>query len=208
MSGRSGWAFLLCATLSLIFAATALAGGVQSTDPDACQVLRHSDVAPYLGAKVQSHPTKFDLPELPEADQDMNHFLDVSRTQCTWAAPTKSTSPKDLEFVTLNVYERNPDYSGGGKPWTVDQGIIELVALGSAKGFINVDNGWLAKHYKNPRLDTESLFVVTDRKTHGKRRAYLGYELSQDLWIVLGAQTSKQSAIDFLIGATKHIVAG
>lgn len=193
--------------------ATALATEFQTTEPDACALLRHSDVAPALGAGVQSHAQKFPLPELSEADQDINHFLTVSRTQCTWVdQPGKKVAVQRIEALIVNVLDRNENYSGGGKPWDASREGLILIAIGGkpggSSGYRLVSNDDLAKKLHKPQLAGDDVFIVVDRRTNGAKKAILGYRFEDGLWAYFGAITFKRNALNVVLAATKHVVAG
>lgn len=215
----NGWralsrsSLLVWLTLFAGMSTVALAADVQTTDPDACSVLRRSDVAPALGAGVQSHPQKFALPALPKDDQELNHFLKVSRTMCTWAdLPGKSVEPGQIEALIVNVLDRNEAYSGGGKPWDASREALILTALGGkpvgSTGYRLVANNALAKKLKKPQLAGDDVFILVDRRTDGARKAILGYRFDDGLWAYFGATTFKRDALNVLIAATRRVVAG
>lgn len=210
MQGRPRWLriALVCCLVSFAVSGTARAEEFQTTKPDACAVLRHSDLAPTLGSHVHSHTNKFPLPELSETDQDINHFLTVSRTQCTWADASKQAQIGQIELVTVNVLDRNENYSGGGEPWSTEKPAIILVAIGTTKVYSLKDNDFLAEKLHQPQLAGDDVFIAVDRKTGGRRRAILGYRFNDGLWAYFGAITYKQSALNVLIRATRRVVAG
>lgn len=193
--------------LSILVAAAAgatglaLAGGYQSTNPDACAVLRPARVKPVLGAGAISHREPVPLPELPRSNQNINDYLDVFRTSCTWADLRKGT------FVNTQVYERNDAYTGK-KPWSPADERAILAVLGSKGYYILFDNDRIAKQRRAPWLAGEDVMLVGDRATHGRRHVILGTDPTENLWIVISVIGGKRSAIDVATAVTRQLLGG
>jgi hypothetical protein len=161
-----------------------------------------------LGAGVTSHPDRFPLPERPPSDPDLNHYLDVSHTSCTWARPA-SFLQSGVEAVNIQVYQRNDEYSGGGEPWSTNDrvGLYGKLCVSSA---INcVDPKWVARKFRFPAPATGTLlFVLIDDKTDGKRHVWVGYELDDGLWLDIAVTATKRSALSIAGPLIRRIVGG
>ncbi|MFN0156271.1 MAG: hypothetical protein ACKVUT_17995 [Gaiella sp.] len=188
----------LCAC---VLAGAALAGGDQRTNPDACAVLKPSRVKSVLGPAAISHRQPFALPELPEADRNINHFLDVSRTGCTWVDPRRGTA------VNVQVYERNADFTGK-KPWTPATQRNILALLGSKGYYALVDNDKQARKRAAPWLAGEDVMLVWDRATRGRLKAIVATDPTDELWIAISVVGGGRSAIDVATAVTKHLLGG
>ncbi len=184
-----------------VLVGAALAGGDQRTNPDACAVLSPSRVKSVLGPAAISHRQSFALPELPKADPDINHFLDVSRTGCTWADPRKGT------FLNVQVYERNSEFTGK-KPWTPATQRNILAVIGSQGYYALVDNERQAKQRGAPWLAGEEVMLVWDRATRGRRKAIIATDPTDELWIAISVIGGGRSAIDVATTVTKHLLGG
>jgi hypothetical protein len=202
---RPRYLALLAAGFLLTGGAAALADGYQETNPTACAVVSGSRARAVLGPRVQMHPERFELPKLPAADPNLNHFLDVSHTGCALLDPTTLGSGRPVA-VRIDVYERNPEYSGGGKPWTPDYEALLLAQLGSKGYYLLTDNDVLAKKRKQPWLAGEDIMLLVDRKTHGRRTVILGFNFDEDTWIAFSVQGGPRSALDVVSLITRAIL--
>ena len=181
-------------------AAVALADGYQETSPTACAVVSGSRARAVLGAHVRMHPERFELPKLPAADPDLNHFLKVSHTGCTIADPTTFASGKRV-VVHVEVDERNPEYSGGGKAWTPEHEALVLAQLGSKGYYLLTDNDVMAKKRKQPWLAGEDIMLLVDRKSHGRV-----FDFDDDTWVAFSVQGGPRSALDVASLITRGVL--
>jgi hypothetical protein len=196
---------VLATGLLLTGGAAALADDAQVTSPTACAVVSGSRARAVLGPHVQMHPERFELPKLPAADPNLNHFLDVSHTGCAIVDPATFTSGRPVA-VRVDVYERNPEYSGGGKPWTPLYERLLLAKLGSKGYYLLTDNDALARKRKQPWLGSEDVMLLVDRKTHGQRKVILGFDFDEDTWIVISVLGGPRSALDVVSLITRGVL--
>lgn len=198
---------LLLVVAALFATGTALADDVQTTEPDACAVFTARMMRSVLGPGVRATPERFPLPERSASDPNLNHYLDVSHTSCTWANP--ASFPKSgVEAVNVQVYQRNDEYSGG-EPWSVNEKVSVYARLGIASAINSVDPRWVARrfHFSTPPAGTP-FFVLIDDKTDGKRRVWVGYQLDDGLWLDIGVAATKRSALSIAGPLIRRIVGG
>lgn len=199
---------LLLLVAALFATGTALADDVQTTAPDACAVFTARLMKSVLGGGAIARPERFPLPERPASDPDLNHYLDVSHTSCTWANPA-SFLKTGVQAVTIQVYERNDEYSGGGKPWSVNERTAVYGRLIAATTIDMLDRKWFAVKYKTPAIGTETyLFILGDHRTGGERRVWVGYRLDDGLWLDISVAATKRSAFAIAGPLIKRIVGG
>jgi hypothetical protein len=185
--------------------AVALADGYQETSPTACAVVSGARARAVLGPHALKQAEHFELPKLPAADPNLNHFLDVSHTGCAIADVTTFTAGRPIA-VRVDVYERNREYSGGGEPWTPLYERLLLAKLGSKGYYLLTDNDTLAKKRKQPWLAGEDIMLLVDRKTHGERKVILGLEFDDDTWIVFSGLGGPRSALDLVSLITRGVL--
>ncbi len=202
---------LLILGVALLSAGVALADGVQRTDPDACAMFTGRLMKSVLGPGVTARPEHLPLPKLPAADPNLNHFLKVSQTSCTWANPA-SFAKSGIAYVRVEIYQRNDDYSGGGKRWSVNSEWAGFGRLLSSRGVTILDQGWFAARYKAQGIVTAivqgTLIIAGDAKTGGERRIWVGYELDDGVWLSIGVAASKRPAFLIVGPLLKQVVGG
>ncbi|MFN8222635.1 MAG: hypothetical protein U0R50_05220 [Gaiellales bacterium] len=188
--------------------ATAANGDEQHTNPPACHVLSKSRVDAALGGHAVAHEETYPI-ELPEADHDVNHFYDHFENKCAYAVPT-DIRVHGITVLSVEVYERNASYSGGGKdPWTPQHERNILASLGGGtggKGYVLVDNDKLAAKRHQPWLAGEDVMLLYDRRTHGQGKAILGTDPDEDTWFAITVYTKKRNALDILAKATRGLL--
>lgn len=208
-------ALIILAVFGVVASAgVALADGFQTTTPDACAVLKRTRVAAVLGGRVVSHPERFPLPELPRGESDINRFLDVAKTGCTWIDPAVAASGR-LTAINVRVHRANPEYNGPTRPgdgpqralpWTPLYEREILAQLGSRGSYQLVDNDKLARKIRAPWLAGEDLMLVWDRATRGQRKVILGIDDDDGLWIAVSVTADGRSAIEIAVAVTRHLL--
>lgn len=196
---------LLLLVAALFATGTALADDVQTTAPDACAVFTARLMRSVLGGGAIARPERFPLPERPASDPNLNHYLDVSHTSCTWANP--ASFPKTgVQAVVIQVYERNDEYSGGGEPWSVNERIAVYGRLAAASAIEPADLARFARTYRLPALPKQ-LLLLRDVKTGGKRRVWIGLQLDDGVWLDVGIASTTGNALALAAPLVKRMAA-